>query len=85
MLCMLAQGVLSFTVTLMIQYKVFYRIQRVVSRGLLGPENVKSPLDPEDEDEDVKNERDRIITPIVLNNSLSENVLIIIYHSCSCV
>ena len=74
---MLAQGVLSFTVTLMIQYKVFYRIQRIVSRGLLGPENVKSPLDPEDEDEDVKNERDRIITPIVLNNSLSENVLII--------
>jgi hypothetical protein len=42
MLCMLAQGVLSFIVTLMIQYKLFYKFQRLVTSWIFGAEIVKS-------------------------------------------
>ena len=59
MLCMLAQGTLSFLITLLIQYKVFLRIQRSISALILGPETVKSNPNQDEQDEDVKNETDR--------------------------
>ena len=59
MLCMLAQGTLSFLITLLIQYKVFLRIQRSISALILGPETVKSIPNQDEQDEDVKNETDR--------------------------
>ena len=68
MLCMLAQGFLSFLVTLMIQYRVFYRIQRAVFRLVLGPENIGSS-NQEFEDEDVKQEKERVL------KSASQDVL----------
>ena len=61
MLCMLAQGVISFILTLMIQYRVFYMIQRGVIRLILGPESTKSSNDPNLDDEDVKHEKERIL------------------------
>ena len=75
MLCMLAQGILSFIVTLMIQYKIFYRIQRLAITLIFGPENTKSSLNPEEVDEDVKNETDRILNGN--EKDKTENVLVI--------
>ena len=79
MLCMLAQGTISFFVTLMIQYKVFLRIQRFLSALIFGPENIKSNLNSEEQDEDVKNETDRILQDSKLLGSEkdTENVLIV--------
>ena len=46
---MLAQGVLSFIVTLMIQYKLFYKFQRLVTSCIFGDEIVKTSLNSDDQ------------------------------------
>ena len=40
MLCMLGQGVFFFTLTLLIQYRVFLRLQQMIIRLIFGPEKL---------------------------------------------
>ena len=40
MLCMLGQGVFFFTLTLLIQYRVFLRLQQMIIRLIFGPQNL---------------------------------------------
>ena len=40
MLCMLGQGVFFFTLTLLIQYRVFLRLQQMFIRLIFGPEKL---------------------------------------------
>jgi hypothetical protein len=63
MLCMFVQGILFFFITLLIQYRVFLKIQQlfwklVSTRDAL---QVKGTTDTENEDIDVTHERDRIL------------------------
>ena len=62
MLCMLAQGLIAFSITLMIQYKLFHRARMFCMRLVMGPDDLKCSLESNLEDEDVKHEMERILS-----------------------
>ena len=62
MLCMFGQGLLLFSITLMIQYRVFLTIQQKIIKLIIGPPTLKSPIDPETVDDDVKHENERVLS-----------------------
>ena len=61
MLCMLVQGIIFFTITLLIQYRVFLRIQQMAFRLIFGKVKLDSMCDQSKEDIDVKHEKERIL------------------------
>ena len=61
MLCMFGQGLLLFSITLMIQYRVFFALKQKLINLIIGPEDIKS-LNSDQMDNDVKNEKDRILS-----------------------
>ena len=64
MLCMFAQGVLLFSITLMIQYRVFLNLQQKLIKLIIGPQTLNSPTNPELVDDDVKHENERVLGKI---------------------
>ena len=61
MLCMFAQGVLLFSITLMIQYRVFLNLQQKLIKLIIGPQTLNSPTNSELVDDDVKHENERVL------------------------
>ena len=62
MLCMFVQGVLLFSITLMIQYRVFLSLQQKLIKLIIGPQSLKSPVDADTVDDDVKHENERVLS-----------------------
>ena len=72
---MFVQGIFFFIVTLLIQYRVFLRLQQLLFKLVFGPEKLDSQIESESEDVDVKHEKDRIL--LNGDNTRMKDVLIV--------